>query len=68
MLYKSKKKLLKMPDMPVENLVFRLLLWLAGYTSEIENQYVAEGLLEESKQPEWTSEDDVCISYMQGRQ
>ena len=36
----------------------------ADILREIENQYVAEGLLEESKRkPEWTNEDDVCIVY-----
>ena len=48
----------------VENLFFQTSSLSADILREIENQYVAEGLLEESKRkPEWTNEDDVCIVY-----
>src|SRR5699024_828766 len=48
----------------VENLVFQTSSLSADILRKIENQYVAEGLLEESKRkPEWTNEDDVCIVY-----
>lgn len=48
----------------VENLVFQTSSLNADMLQEIENQYVADGLLEESKRkPEWTNEDEVCVVY-----
>mgnify|MGYP002556339780 CR=1 FL=1 len=58
------KETLENAGYAVENLVFQTSSLSADILREIENQYVAEGLLEESKRkPEWTNEDDVCIVY-----
>lgn len=58
------KETLENAGYTVENLVFQTSSLSADILREIENQYVAEGLMEESKRkPEWTSEDDVCIVY-----
>lgn len=58
------KETLENAGYTVENLVFQTSSLSADMLREIENQYVAEGLMEESKRkPEWTSEDDVCIVY-----
>ena len=58
------KETLENAGYTVENLVFQTSPLSADILREIEDQYVAEGLLEESKRkPEWTSGDDVCIVY-----
>lgn len=58
------KETLENAGYTVENLVFQTSSLSADILREIENQYVAEGLMEKSKRkPEWTSEDDVCIVY-----
>ena len=58
------KETLENAGYTVENLVFQTSSLSADILREIEDQYVAEGLLEESKRkPEWTSGDDVCIVY-----
>ena len=59
------KETLENAGYAVENLVFQTSSLSADILREIENQYVAEGLLEESKRkPEWTNEDDVCFVYV----
>ena len=58
------KETLENAGYAVENLVFQTSSLSADILREIENQYVAEGLLEESKRkPEWTNEDDVWSVY-----
>ena len=58
------KETLENAGYTVENLVFQTSSLSADILREIEDQYVAEGLLEESKRkPDWTSGDDVCIVY-----
>lgn len=58
------KETLENAGYSVENLVFQTSSLSADMLREIENQYVADELLEESKRkPEWTNEDDVCVVY-----
>ena len=58
------KETLENAGYTVENIVFQTYPVSADILREIEDQYVADGLLEESKRkPEWTSGDDVWIVY-----
>lgn len=58
------KEALQKAGYAVEELDFQTYPLSAKVSQEIENQYVAEALLEEAKRkPAWTQEDDACVVY-----